>query len=206
MRKRFTSLNIPATLGVVLLISACPDPRPAPNTTPGTFTIGNGTFQPANQILDGPLPGCADAIELVQQVAVLPSMPLILNAQGIIDRVDTSATGATYTFALRPVNPIDCSSTTLPSSPLTTVTFGFNYSGDFSRTDPLCMNASTVALTGFSVTNTPVDALIEPFFTGILWLELDGRVADGLHPVFVGGTRPAAADPRCDNWVDQTTL
>ena len=206
MQQFRTTVKIVAVTTVIALISACPNPRPTPNTNPGTFTIAAGTFNPPNLILNGPIPGCADAAELVGQTVVLPAMPFILDAQGIVDRVDTSAGSATYTYSIRPVNPFDCSSTRLPASPPTTITFGFNYSGDFSRTDPLCMNASTVALTGFSVTGTPIDALIEPIFHGILWLRLDNLVADGLHPLHIGGSRPADADPRCSNWVDQTTL
>lgn len=206
MSSHAPNLRLIVLLSVVVAMPGCQNTRPAPSTSPGSFTVGGSTFSPANLILNGPVPGCADAIELVNQTAVLPPMPLTLDAQNVFDRVDTSATGATYTFALRPVNPINCASTTLPASPPITVTFGFNYSGDFSRVNPLCMNASTLAMTGFNVSGTPVDALIEPAFREVLWRQLDEQVTSSLQPIINGGEWPDNTNPRCGNWVDQTTL
>jgi len=197
---------------VILLCGACQstppggNPNPNPDSEPATLTIGASTVSIGNQILNGPIPGCADAAELINQSVALPEMPITLDAQGIFDRIDTSASAASYTFSVRPVNPFNCESTRLPSLPAITIDFGFTYSGDFSRVDPICINASVLNLSSFSVTGTPIDALIRPFFRGVLWGEIDKQIADRMHGLLNGGARPSGAAVRCSNWVDQSTL
>ena len=150
--------------------------------------------------MDGPLPGCVDAFELVNQTLTLPAMPITFDPGGVIDRIATSAAGVTYTFALRPVQPIDCSPTTLPASPTTSVSFDFTYLGDFTRTDPFCMNGSRLTLTGFTITGTPLDSVISIAAHGLIWVEIDRALVSRLDALLGNGTFGAGADPRCSNW------
>ena len=191
---------------MMMVLFACERPDPtAP--TPGTVTVPPGNTALPNRVADGPIPGCVDALELVAQTLTMPALQVTFDAGGIIDRVGAVATGAVYAFSTRPVNPVDCSS--IPEAPvlaMPSVSFGFNYLGDFTRVDPVCMNASSLELTAFSVTGTPLDAAIEPIAYESIWIEVD-RAIDGFMQSFLNGTAlPATANPRCDNWVDLATL
>jgi hypothetical protein len=196
---------IPLLATVAML--GCPNrPAPAP-AGPGAFDVPAGTTPIPNRVVNGPVPGCIDAFELVGQTLSLPASTLTFDVGGIIDRIGiTIPARATYAYSTRPVSPVDCSSTTLPALAMPTVTFGLNYLGDFSRVDPLCMNASNTVLTSFSVTGTPADALVEGIALDEIWRQTDRTAAARLHTLHNGGAFPATASPQCANWVDLATL
>ena len=190
---------------VVLIFAGCQNrPAPAPETA-GTINVAGNAQALPDRVIDGPIPGCTDAVELVGQLLTLPGQALTFDVGGVIDRVGIVVTGATYSYSTRLVNPVTCESTT-PELPLPAISFGFNYLGDFTRATSLCMNASHTDFTEFSITGTPLDILVEGASKELIWLEVDRSVAGTLHSLLNGGVFPATADPRCNNWVDLTTL
>ncbi len=193
------------TLVLIALITISCTPRPAP-TTPDTITADADARGLPNRIINGPLPGCGDAFELVDQTLMIPQQEITLDVENIVDRVGVVVRGATYSYATRPVNPFNCDSTTLPAIPMPSVAFGFNYLGDYTRRNPLCMNASSITFTGFSITGTALDSLVEGVVRDLIWLEVDCSVAGTFHSLHNGGAFPGTANPRCSNWVDLTTL
>lgn len=191
---------------VVLIFTGCQNrPAPAPET-PDTINVAGNAQALPDRVIDGPIPGCFDAFEVVGQLLTLPGQALTFDVGGVMDRVGIVVTGATYSYSTRPVNSVTCEPTTLPELPLPAISFGFNYLGDFTRVTPLCMNASHTDFTEFSITGTPLDLLMEGVSKDLIWLEVDRSVAGTLHSLLNGGAFPAAADPRCNNWVDLTTL
>ncbi len=188
-------------LGLLLVIQACtPRVSPTPAST-GTFTIPASTTSLPNSVVNGPLPGCVDAFELVSQTLALPPTHLTLNPGEFVDRVGLVTTGAVYTFSTRPVNPTNCAPTTMPTSPATIITFGFNYLGDFSRLNPVCINGSKLDLTGFVITGTIADAFVEPIAKPAIWTRIDFAVAAREEGIVNTRTLPALANPRCAGWV-----
>lgn len=147
------------------------------------------------------LPGCIS--ELVEQTLTLPQQEVTPNVDGQFNRVNVVVpTGAVYNFSIRPVNPLNCSSTSLPSTPNSAISFGFNYFGEFSEENPVCMSASKIELLDFQLTGTLFDPVIELLVHGVMWVEADRSVARMLN----GGTLPENADPRCSGWVDFVML
>ena len=175
---------------------------PSGSSAPTTTNVPGSNASLPNRLIDGPVPGCVDAFELVNQRLLLPPMTLTFDAGGIIDRIGINATGVSYTFSMRPVNPLDCTSTSLPFSPPLTILFDFTYLGDFSRTDPFCMNGSRLTLTGFTVTGTPLDSLISIAAHGVIWVEIDRVVVERMDALLGNGTFPANGDPRCSSWAE----
>lgn len=195
-----------AFIWIALIIAACtPKPQPTPDTL-GTMSSPGVTTNLPNRIVDGPLPGCADAFELRDQTLVLPPLQVTFDAGNIIDRVGVVTSGATYTYSIRPVKPISCNTTSLPPLKMPTVTFGFNYLGDYSKNNPLCINGSSIEFTNFTISGTPLDKIVERIAHEMVWKEVDLQVVKILHPFFIGGSVPVSASPRCSNWVDLSTL
>lgn len=192
---------------VVFAVSCRPTPTPTPTpSTSGTMDSAASTSNLPNRLNDGPLPGCVDAFELVSQTLSLPPLQVTLDAEGIIDRVGVVTSGASYKFSVRPVRPITCKSSNLPPSKIFEVTFGFNYLGDYSRNDPLCINGSSIEFTNFEVSGMPFDKLIEKVARNMVWQQVDFEIAKIMHPLLIGGTYPVGANPRCGNWIDLSTL
>ncbi len=197
--------NLIMMLSIITVVGCVTRPV-ATQSTESTVSIGEEIRNLPDQVVDGDIPGCADAVELINQQLVLPGLNITFDVGNIIDRTGAVVEGATYSYSTRAVNPLDCSSTSLPEVPMPTISFGFNYLGDFSRFSPLCMNASTIDLTEFSITGTPLDLLLEGSVTETIWLEVDRSIAATLHPLLIGGAYPDPATPRCRNWVDLSTL
>jgi hypothetical protein len=191
---------------LLVLLAGCQSrPDPAPSGA-GSVAVPGAPTTLEDQIVDGPVPGCVDAVEMVGQTLTLP-MTLILDAGGVIDRVGIVAVGGTYVFSTRPVNPFNCASLPeVPSVGPITVNFGFNYLGDFSRVNPLCINGSSIDFTAFSVTGSPLDLLVENAAREQIWRETDREVAERFHGMLNGTPFPATASARCVNWIDLATL
>ncbi len=191
---------------LVMTLAGCITRPAATSTTDDSANIGGGVRDLPDQIIDGDIPGCVDAIELINQQIVLPDQNITFDVGNVIDRIGVVVEGATYSYSTRVVNPVGCSSTNLPEIPMPTISFGFNYLGDFSRFTTLCMNASTIEFTDFSMSETPLDLLIEGSVNENIWFEVDRSIASVLHSLLIGGPYPDTANPRCGNWVDLLTL
>lgn len=190
---------------IVLFFTGCERPTPTP-ATPGTTNTPGSTETLPDRIVNGLVPGCVDAFELVEQVLTLPEQQITFDVGNIIDRVGVVVEGATYSFSTRPVNPVTCGSTTLPAVAIPMITFGFNYLGDFTRVDPLCMNASIIEFSEFSISGTPLDTLVEGIVKEEIWTKVDNTVIEPIHSLINGSAFPGGANPRCNNWVDLSTL
>jgi len=197
-------------------IAACDPGNSRPSTTPagnntdtnaGTPITTTGTIiTPENQIINGDFPGCADAIELVNQTVTIPSLELSFDVDGIIDRIGTVVPSATYTFSIRPVNPLNCDSTTLPALQSPTITLGLNYLADITRNTAICVNASSTVFTQFTITGTPLDSIVEEHAKQTVWNLMDSTIVTRLQPLIGSGVRPNGAAVRCNNWIDIAEL
>jgi len=198
------------TLSITLFsITACDPDNNRPDSIPATdntVIIERITISPANQIINSDLPGCVDAIELINQSITIPSFDLSFDVDGIIDRVSTVVPTATFSFSVRPVDPITCSPTTLPGIPSPTITLGFNYLADITRNAAICVNASSIVFTQFNVTGTPLDALVEEQAKQTTWNTMDSTIVSRLQPLMGSGARPAGTPARCSNWIDIAEL
>ncbi len=197
--------NLIIVIAAIFAVACTPRPAPTESSS-GTMDVPGSESNLQNKVVDGPLPGCADAFELVGQTLTLNKLQVTLDAEGIIDRVGVVTTGAKYKFSTRPVNPVNCRPSRLPVLEMPEVTFGFNYLGDFTRNNPLCINGSSIEFTSFEITGTPIDKVVEKSAKDTVWEQVDLEVAKILQPLLIGGSFPAAGRYRCSNWIDLSTL
>lgn len=199
--RRYRYALISTGLCFSLLFWNCDRQRPAPgggnpSIPPFTSTspLPNTPIRPGGTVC---VPG---SVDLVRQTNTM-TLALTLDAGGFIDVVAITATGGTYTFFIQNLMP-DCTAPLGPPLGPITVTYGFNYAGSFSRGQAICVNASRMSFTSFSVSGIALlDNVVEDSIKDTIHRRVDFELADRMNRLLNGTALPATAAARCTNWI-----
>lgn len=171
---------------------------------------GGGTPTIPPFISTGPLPNTPirpggsfclpSSVDLVSQTNTM-TLAMTLDAGGFIDVVAITATSGTYTFFIQNLMP-DCSAPLGSRIGPITVTYGFNYAGSFFRGQAICIDASRLTFTAFSVSGIAVlDNIIAGALKDNIHRRVDFELANRMNSLLNGGPLPGNAVARCNNWI-----
>ena len=200
LSRYFRILSIVVLYGL-LIFSSCTRPRPAPGGgDPSIPPFTSNESLPDTVLRPDPVNCLPGSIKLINQRNTM-TLALTLDPGGFVDVTAVTATNGTYLFRIQNLQP-DCSSPLGPPIGPIAIQYGFNYAGSFTRGDEICIDASRLSFTSFTVSGiAALDNVLEDYIKDKIHRRTDFEMADRMNRLLNGSPLPADDDARCSNWI-----